>query len=926
MEERVTGFREVVIGLTEHQAKEEAKRCLQCGICSECLECVYACGVDAIDHDMVGIEEHLHVGAIILAPGYKPYQATLSEEFGFGKYANVLTALQFERLLSASGPSMGHVIRPSDKRTPEKIAFLQCIGSRDQNHDYCSAVCCMYATKEAMIAKEHLPNLDIQVFMMDMRAFSKGYQAYFSRAQEKYNIKYTRCRISKVEEDPETNNLKIRYFKDSNTNSDLTNGSPTKEIFPPTVEEFDLIVLSVGMEISESVRELGENIGIDLDEYGFCQTLGLNPIETNRPGIFAVGPFHEPKDIPESVIEASGAAASSASILANARWLDTQERTYPPERDVSGETPMIGVFVCHCGSNIGGFLDVPDVATYAGKLPHVVLSEDNLYTCSQDAINLITNRVLEYNLNRVVVASCSPLTHAALFQDSIRQAGLNPYLFEMANIRNQCSWVHSDDWEAATKKAKELVRMAVARAALLEPQKTVDVTVQQAALVVGGGVAGMTAAITLATQNFQVYMVEKEPFLGGNLRNVFFPSTPQKVHPQDVLQKLIEEVETHDLISIHLNSEVTNTAGFMGNFTSTIKSIDGKFDEITHGATILATGAREYRGSDYGYGQDPRVVTQMEFEKYLNDFQTRPINSRQGNQEDSGRKISMQLPDSVVMIQCIGPAEKYCSRICCTVTLKNALALKDKNPDSQIVILYKDIRTYGLKEKSYTQAREKGVIFVRYEDNQKPAISFGNSNDGVIEVLVHDTQLNRDIKLLPDMVVLSMPIIPNPDVHQLSNLFKVPIDSDGFFQEAHVKLRPVDFTTNGVFMAGMAHYPKFIDETIVQARAAAARAARILCQDSLKAGGKVAVVDELLCTGCLTCVRVCPFGVPQIKANLTGVGSILGAAYIEGAICQGCGICAAECPAHAIQLEHYTDAQMSAKLTALVDISLETIR
>ena len=882
MEERITSFREVVLGLTEQQARREARRCLQCGICSECLACSYACGVDAINHDMVAQEKKLQVGAVILAPGFTAYNAAHSEEYGFGRYPNVVTALQFERLLSASGPTMGHIRRPSDGQTPQRIAFLQCIGSRDQEHDYCSAVCCMYATKEAMMAKEHHPELDIHVFMMDMRAFSKGYWNYFERARDRYGVQYIRTRLSTLHEDPGTQNLVLHYPDE--------NGRETSA-------SYDLVVLSVGMEISSSVRDLGQRLGIQLDEYGFCHTAEFNPIETSRPGIYAVGPFREPKDIPESVVEASSAAAASAGLLASARWSLSSTRSFPAETDISGQEPRIGVFVCHCGSNIGGFLDVPSVAEYARTLPFVTHAEDNLYACSQDSINLITQRVKELGLNRVVVASCSPLTHSPLFQDSLRTAGLNPYLFEMANIRNHCSWVHSDSWTAATAKAKDLLRMAVARAVWLEPQRTVDVPVQQTALVVGGGVAGMTAALSLAEQGFPVHLVEKEAELGGNLRHVFTSSGEQD--PQQVLLRLVQQVANNQAITTHLQSQVINNSGFMGNFSSTIRHSDDRESLIQHGITILATGAQEYRGPEYGYGTDRRVITQQEFEKL---FFT---NSK-----------TIQNARSVVMIQCIGPAEQYCSRICCTVALKNALALKKFNPDIQVVILYKDIRSYGFKERLYTHAREQGVLFVRYDDDRRPLISSGEDNLLLVESW--DPILERRLTLKPDLLVLSMPVVPGQDMADMATLFKVPQDADGFFMEAHVKLRPVDFSTDGVFMAGMAHYPKLVDETMIQAQAAASRAARVLSHETLTVGGRVAVVDESRCTGCLTCVRICPFGVPVMQPTLTGVGDILGAAHIEAAICQGCGTCAAECPARAIQLMHYTDAQMVNKVRALV--------
>ncbi|HJW83224.1 MAG TPA: FAD-dependent oxidoreductase, partial [Anaerolineae bacterium] len=612
--ERVTSFREVVLGLTERQARAEAQRCLQCGVCSECLACVYACGVNAIDHNMLARQERIQVGAVILAPGYQIYNAALSEEYGLGRLPNVITALQFERLLSASGPTSGHVRRPSDQQTPRRIAFLQCVGSRDQSHDYCSAVCCMVATKEAVIAKEHQPDLDVHVFMMDMRAFSKGYLGYFERARGRYGIQYTRCRISALREDPLTHDLILTYADEA---GQLCH------------ERFDLVTLSVGMEMSQAVRDLGRRLGVELDEYGFCHTAQFNPLETSRPGIYAVGPFREPKDIPESVVEASGAAAAAAAKIGAARFTLTARPEFPPERDASGEQPRIGVFVCHCGSNIAGFLDVPAVAEYARSLPGVVHAESNLYACSQDSTQRITEQIKAHNLNRVVVASCTPLTHQPLFQNCIRNAGLNPYLFEMANIRNQCSWVHSDDWDTATAKASDLVRMAVARAALLQPQRSIDVPVNNAALVVGGGAAGMTAALSLAEQGFPVHLVEKAEELGGNLRHVFTAppvslsqtqgTEGESKTPQSVLKQLVEQVRAQPSITLHLRSQVVASSGFAGNFTSAIQDAReaGQRQEVQHGVTILATGAQEYRGAEYGYGTDPRIVTQQEFEALL---------------------------------------------------------------------------------------------------------------------------------------------------------------------------------------------------------------------------------------------------------------------------------------------------------------------
>jgi len=709
-----------------------------------------------------------------------------------------------------------------------------------------------------------------------MRAFSKGYWQYFERARDHYGVHYIRCRISEVTEDPRTHNLSLR-FRDED-------GQLRRE-------DFDLVVLSVGMEIAESVRDLGRRLGVELDEYGFCHTVQFNPLATSRAGIYAVGPFREPKDIPESVIEASGAAAAAAATLAPSRFTLTTSPEYPPERDVGGEEPRIGVFVCHCGSNIAGYLDVAAVTEHAAGLPGVVHAEANLYTCSQDSIRHIAEQIQEQELNRVVVASCTPLTHAPLFQDCLRMAGLNPYLFEMANIRNQCSWVHSHERQVATDKAQDLVRMAVARAAQLQPQHPLDVPVQKAALVVGGGVAGMTAALALAEQGFPVHLVEREAELGGHLREVFVPLNGRD--PQRLLSQLTERIQAVPEITVHLQTTVTQASGFMGNFTSVLRSQDGQQVDIEHGVTILTTGAAEYQGPDYGYGSDPRILTQSQFERVL------------ARDED--------VPDSVVMILCVGPAERYCSRICCTVALKNAIALKERKPDAQVVILYKDIRAYGFKERLYTSARERGVLFVRYDDQHQPGVDA----NGALHVRFRDLVLDRPFDLSPDMVVLSMPVVPQADAHDVAGLFKANLDGDGFFLEAHVKLRPVDFASDGIFMAGMAHYPKLVDETMIQAQAAAARAARVLSRETLTAGGRVAVVDETRCTGCLTCVRICPFGVPQMKTDVIGVGGVQGAAVIEAAVCQGCGSCVAECPAQAIQLMHYTDTQIAAKVDAL---------
>jgi len=903
-----SGFEEVDQCYTQAEAMAEAARCLNCGICSECLVCEDACEIGAIDMDGRAKTYDVEVGAVIMAPGYRPYDAEHSEEFGLGRYPNVLTSIQYERQLSASGPTGGKVLRPSDQERPKRIAWLQCVGSRDAKHDYCSSVCCMYATKQVTMTKGHWPDIDMEIFIMDLRSYSKGYQAYYNNARDKLGVRYTRSRVSKIIEDPVTKSLILRYME-RGTGANGGSGQTLRE------EVFDMVVLSVGMEIDQGTKDLAQRLDVEVDDHGFCKTRQYDPLQTSREGFYAVGPFREPKDIPESLLEASGAAAQAGVMLRQARGTQTREAVFPNERDIATENPRVAVFVCHCGTNIGGYLDVPGVAEYASGLPGVIHSEHPIYACSQDSVAQITEKVKETGANRVVIAACTPLTHEPVFRKSLRSAGLNAYLLDMANIRNQCSWVHSHDWDKATDKAKDLVRMSIARANNLQSLPTSEMQVQRGALVIGGGAAGMEAALTLADQGFPVDLVERDSELGGALRHLHYgleefgieaALPPQGadafIGPQDYLKNIVARVENHPSISLHFNAEVANAQGFMGNFSSTIAYRDRPERlEISHGATIVCVGGVEYRGEEYAYGTDPRITTQQQFEATLAGF-------------ESGVG---EVPDEVVMIQCVGPADKYCGRICCTSALKNALTLKRLNPSARITVIFKDIRTYGFKERIYTQARAAGVIFMRYEDGHEAEVSI--KTDGALNVSVWEEVLGKQMDLKPDMVVLSSPIVPSPAAQELANKLKVAQDADGFFLEAHVKMRPVDFLADGVFMAGLAHYPKLLQESIVQAKAAAARATTILSRDTLTTGGPVAEVDNDKCVACLTCLRSCPFGAPRISSDLQSIGGILGAAYIESALCQGCGLCAPSCPAGAIELKHYTENQIGAKLDALFE-------
>jgi heterodisulfide reductase subunit A-like polyferredoxin len=891
--QRVCDFREVELCFSEEQALAEAARCLSCGLCSECYQCVLACKAHAIDHQQAPYEEVIEVGAVVLAPGYQVFDPAPYTALGYGRYPNVVTSLEFERMLSASGPTHGHIVRASDGEEPRRIAFLQCVGSRDREHEYCSAVCCMYATKEAMLATEHVEGLDCTVFMMDMRAFSKGFDAYYQRARDQYCINYVRCRVPMLEQDPSSHNLRLIY--------ETPEGKLCKD-------EFDLVVLSVGMERPSGAEALAAAAGIELDRYGFCQTEPFRPIETSRPGVFVCGAFAEPKDIPDSVIQAGGAAAAALATVGEARGSLVSPADYPPEVEVSpDDEPRIGIFVCSCGSNIAGVVDVNGVTEYAATLPYVVHAENTVYTCSADSLAQIQEQIREKRLNRVIVSSCTPRTHEPIFRDTIREAGLNPYLFEMANIRDQDSWVHAQWPELATEKAKTLTRMAVARARRLEPLYTQDQSLNHRALILGGGVAGMTSALNLAHQGYDITLVEREEVLGGHARKL--TATGGGGNPQTLVADLIDSVTHNPRIEVLTSHEVVKTSGFVGNFETTLASCKDPTQRlIEHGVTLVATGGQEYRGAAYGLDSDPRVVTQTDLEQLL-------------TQDGPGFQIdSLQ---SAVILQCVGPWDEegddrqfYCSRTCCSSAAKNALRIKERNPDAQVYVLYnRDVRTYGFQETLYTQAREAGVVYVRYAEGTRPQVS----HNGRLRITVQDELLRQTLALEPDLLVLSQALVPASGSRELAETFKFSCTLEGFFLEAHVKLQPVDFPAEGIYLAGTAHYPKLLDETIAQAGAAAARAASILSKEQLEVGGVVAAVDPAKCTACLTCVRICPFGAVQIKPELIGVGGIAGAAEVTAAACRGCGLCPAECPAKAIQLQHFTDDQVLAKEDALFE-------
>ncbi len=860
-----------------------------CGICRE------VCEAKAIDYEQKPETRELNVGAIVLAPGYEVFDARLKKDLGYGRFPNVLTALEFERIMSASGPYSGHVLRPFDRQGPKRIAFLQCVGSRDFEHDYCSSVCCMYATKEAIIAKEHLgEGLQCDIFFMDLRAFSKGFEQYYHRAQE-LGVRYIRSRVPKIEEVPGTRNLIVQYLGENDRK--LT-------------QEYDLVVLSVGMQPPKDVKVLAERFGVALNTFNFCGTSTFRPAESSREGIFVAGPFAEPKDIPETVMQASAAATQVLSLLREARGTLITPKVYPPERDVKGEDPRIGVFVCHCGTNIAGVVNVPDVVEYAKTLPNVVYAENNLYTCSNDTQDRIKEQIAEHNLNRVVVASCTPRTHEPLFRNTLAEAGLNPYLFEMANIRDQCSWVHMHEPEKATEKSKDLVRMALAKSRLLQPLHRQTVRVEKSALVIGGGLSGMTATLALARQGFDVYLVEKENELGGSLRHTYYLLSGE--NPQNELARLRDEIAQNSRIHLFTGAEIEKIDGTIGDFKTTVLA-GGATTEITHGVVIVATGAKQYQPKEYLYGQDDSVITQHELEARLaagNGFL-----AREGN-----RAAKTAVAKTVVMIQCVGSRDTdhpYCSRVCCADAIKNALRIKALSPETHVYVLYRDIRTYGFKESYYTKARQQGVAFVRYDESQKPEVS---RNGEGLQVTVYDQTLGMPLVISADEVVLSAGIHPHEDNKKIAQFLKVPLNSEGFFLEAHMKLRPVDFMTDGVFLCGLAHSPKTIEESILQAQAASARAASVLVQDSLELGANISQVVDESCDGCAYCVDTCPFKAITLLEYMWQ-GAIKKVVETADSTCKGCGCCQATCPKNGIFIRGFTLEQIEAQIHAALGVA-----
>jgi heterodisulfide reductase subunit A len=851
----------------------------------KCRICEAVCENDAIDLQQMPEKVAVNVGAIVLSPGYEVFDPKLRGDYGYGRFENVVTSLDFERLLCATGPYEGEILRASDKKHPHKIAWIQCVGSRrvtPGDNSYCSAVCCTYTQKQVILTKDHDAEAECTIFHNDIRSYGKDFERFYQRTEQLPGVRFIRSYVSIGKEIPETKNVTIRYS---------TPEDGIKE------EEFDLVVLSVGLNPPTDHEDLAERFGIELDSHGFCKAIPSNPMETSRPGIFVSGAFQGPLDIPESVFSASGAGSQCGKLLSYRREKLTKERVYPPERDVSEEEPRIGVFVCHCGANIGRVVDVPSTVDYALTLPHVVYAQEQLFSCATNSAQEITDMIKEKRLNRVVVAACSPLTLEPLFRDTLREAGINQYYYEMANIREHDSWVHSKEKEEATEKAQDIIRMSVARACHLEPLQEIDLPVNKTGLVVGGGIAGMTCALSIANQGHEVYLVEKNADLGGMARRI--NNTLEGIDVQAHVRDLVRKVYQHPLVHVYTNATITEATGYVGNFVTKVTS-DRGVTEIQHGAAVIATGADEYKPTEYRYGEDDRVLTQLELEE------------RVARGEETVRNA-----ERLVMIQCIGCRNEdrnYCARVCCSQAIKNALKLKEINPDMDIYILFRDMRTYGYSEDYYREASEKDVKFICYEPDDKPRVeAVDQEGRPVLRVTVNDPILGQELAIDADYLVLSAAVIPSAGNREIAQFFKVSLGPDNFFKEAHVKLRPVEFSAEGIYLCGMAHYPKHIPEAINQAYGAAGRALTLLSHDIVTVSGSVCEVDERKCIGCGACISACTYSAIEFRETRQGKKAV-----VNPVICKGDGLCNARCPTGAIVLKHFTDEELVSQIDAAV--------
>jgi len=853
----------------------------------KCNNCALSCDRHAINYDDMGEEIEVTVGAVVVATGFDVYDASAIASYGYGLYENVLTNIEVERVLNASGPTRGHIIRPSDHKVPKKIAFIQCVGSRGEGKEagceYCSRFCCMNAVKDCLLVKQHEPDIEeLIVFYIDLRAAGKGFEEFYQRSLQQPELKYVRGRPSKILEDPETKDVFV-YVEDVETG----------KVDKITV---DMVILSTGAVAAATNPQLADVLGIELDQNGFfeVETRYGSPLHTARQGIYLCGCAAGINDISDSVSQASGAAAEAEKFVEKLPVDENPEIV--EELDTSGP-PRVGVFLCHCGINIAGVLGIEELKEYAKSIPDVAFVENNLFLCSDEGQRLVQEKIKEHCLNRVVAAACTPRTHEPIFQESCEQVGLNPYLFEMVNVRDQCSWVHTSVPEVATQKAKDMIRLGVTKARHLQPLYRKSIPVNQSALVIGGGVAGMAAALELEAQGMKVYLLEKEGRLGGRLNNLT-RVYPANLSAFELARVMVEKVKA-SRVEAMTGTEVNAITGYVGNFD--INSTNGNFKV---GTIVLATGADIYEPKDqFGYKQFDNVITNQELEDILHDTKGKI-------------KIHGETPQNVVFVQCVGSRNAEtnpgCSRFCCPTTIKQAIRLRESGVN--VAVLHRDMRTVGAKaEEHYRRARELGVKFIRYTPERLPSVTGNGDRATSVEIL--ELALNRVLDIETDYVVLASGMVPNEySTAKLQDILKVPRGADGFFMERHAKLGPVETTTEGVFLAGCVSGPKDIADSLAQGSAAAAKAAAIISHETVGLEPTTCVVEQSLCRACSKCVEMCEYHAPALVQTDLGIK----AAQINQALCKGCGTCASWCPTGAIVALHFTDEQINSMLDALL--------
>ncbi|MBD3227114.1 MAG: FAD-dependent oxidoreductase [Candidatus Lokiarchaeota archaeon] len=859
--------------------------------CINCKMCVQTCTSEAINHEMEPKDQILHAGAVILALGADEFDPSIKEEYGYGIYENVITSLTFERLTHPTGPVSAKIIRPSDGKRPKKIIMVNCVGARDLQIDkeYCNKICCMFSLKNARNMKMHEPDAEVYICYIDIRAAGKLFEHYYRTTKEQYGVNFIRGRVAEILEDPETKNLLVRV-----------NDTLNDEVIE--LEDVELVVLNCSVEESKDSIELLNRLNIEIDETdNFIKEKhpNLDSILTNVPGIFAIGIAHGPRDGTDSIAEAKAAASASTSLLSLPGYKEKKRDL----KDVEGKEPRIGVFVCHCGGVISDTVDSKRVAEEVRDLQNVVYSTDYLFMCSKPGQELIKENIKEKNLNRIVVASCSPVSHESTFRECVEEVGLSRFYFTgPINIREHIAMVHRDNPDLATEKAIEMVKGEIARARYLDNVPLRKIDLESSILIVGGGVSGISAALDLAAKGFDIIIIERNKKIGGRL-NKLYKTFPKKISADDLLDELKSRLDKFDNITIYTSAEIEELDGYIGNYSIKVrlKEQDNKEMEINAGTILVMIGTKEWeppRGY-YKYGELDNVLTSIEFEEKL-------------------KNKSFKKGDRFVFIQCAGSragkdeiGNSYCSRVCCNFSIMNSIILREEIPDSEVYVLYKEyIRAFGrYMEENYNSSQLIGVNYVRWDPPNAPTIRKYERSDE-IEVKVYDSLLRKELNLKTDYVVLSVGQEAPEGIEKVCRILGLTRSEDGFVEELHLKFHPVETKVPGIYTS--ATFPKDIADTIALARGAASMSG--ITQRGVELEMIVSDVDLDECVGCGICEAVCPYEAISMK-DLSPYKIVSETDEIK---CQGCGICVASCPVGARDLRWWKDIQILSQIDAIL--------